>query len=229
MDSKSVHRVAASLNVASRFDSTQKVWEVGEHRFTAEEIAKLSSKELRETLTPTGAPVVTTGRQYVKEANDGNSSVKDAMDVVKRNKPKQDETESAPRKPRAPKPAASDDGLERVALFKLKWGGKSKPKRDGESVAGKLWLRSFGMSKWTLRAKMKAHATSTEIQQLAKRSTQWYTPAEIKQLAKGVFDDVDKQVLANRERYTKKAVHYSEDARDLAEAMIAAAAAANGK
>lgn len=117
-----------------------------------------------------------------------------------------------------------DPNIIQVACVKVTFPTKKKARRDVED--GKIWLPGVGISKWQTRQKMIARENKEGAKELNKNKTQYLTPAEAKQFAKFVFDETDKKVLANKEKYSERAVKYAEDARDAAEALLAAAAKA---
>lgn len=232
MDSKSVHRVAESLKVARHYDSKLKIWTIDGVTLSVDEIAKMSSLQLREKIIgKNGGTLSTTAKQMKAESSDGGTDVEKAADMLKKNSGDKvaksiAENASNPKPKRArkaPKKSDADEGKEQVACVKVTFPAKKKAKRTAEDEKDMIWLPSVGISKWQTRQKMIARGNKEDARAWGKNKTQYLTPAEAKQFAKVVFDDVDKKVLAHPEKYTEKAVKYAKEALAAAEALLAAA------
>lgn len=258
MDSKSVHRVAESLGLKRHYDAKLKLWTIGDGatavKLTVDEVAKMHSGQMREKLyakLKPGEAITTTGKQYVAEQKDGDTSPAQAADV----KPRSDVAQAAEllkqtgggvtaalqehaeqvaagkadmkqKKSKAKGAAKSGEQKKRTppkreaGVFKIDGNVPQKPKRAPD---GKLWLRSFGIHKWALRNKVKQHDGDKDTQKLLAQPTQFYSPADIKRIAKVVFDSFDRETLKDREKHTAYAIKCAESARKIAEAMLEAA------
>lgn len=253
MDSKSVHRVASSLQVAARYDSKLKVWTIDGKTFTVDEISKLSSTQLRkairgDTSEPAAQQQTPEQKQEAQGTSDagapaGESDLAKASALLQQTgggvtaalqehaanvaagKEQAVGTKKGKKKGGGTKKQqkAVNPDIIQVACVKVTFPAKKKAKRTSEDDNGKIWLPSVGISKWQTRQKMIARDNKEGAKELNKNKTQYLTPAEARQFAKYVFDDTDKKILASPDKYSERAVKYAKDARDAAEALLAAA------
>lgn len=243
MDSKAVHRIATSLKQPVRFDSKIKVWSIGALTFTAKEIAKMSSADLRakvHTKVKPGETLTQTAKQMREESKDGNSDVAKAMEIVRKQTGGKVTSELKEHAAAKGAKGAAAKGASKKKRGKRKSNGGGTEgmeagvmKIDGDPVKtpkhprdGLLWLKQWGIHKWALRTKAKLHDADSDVQRLLRKPTQFYTPGEIKQIAKVVFNKYDRTILDKPDEHSKYAVKVAETCKKIAEAMLKEA---NGK
>lgn len=221
MDSKSVHRVAASLQLKAHFDSKLKLWNIDDKTFTSAEVSNMASTTLRaklrdapsqaEALASTGGDVAAAAALLKKSSGDKiDKAIAEDQLAPKGSK----RVKQPKQKKEAP---TREAGLVKISSVTLK-----KPKRTSADNEGKVWLKGVGVDKSSLKRKMELRKAPAKSMKLIEQKSQYYHKNDMRELLPCIFDDEDKAVIKAPEKHSELALRYAKDARAAAERVLCA-------